>query len=121
MNIMDKKKPLSTYDRIMQDPQRKAAFEKEYRKFILVETLIPLLEKCTTPVRILVRLAGVSPTIIQDIKSGKKEGISFSTFLAILEALGYRATLQIDRPTRKSPRELRVRSLRSRKRRKIAH
>ncbi len=42
---MKKKNSLSTYERIMQDPQRKARFEEEYLEFILLDTLIPLLEK----------------------------------------------------------------------------
>lgn len=88
---------LSTYDRLMQDPHRRQKFEEGYQKFILVEILIPLLKKSEIPVRALAKAAGVSPTIIQDLKSGKKEGISYPTFLCIVEALGYRATLQVKR------------------------
>ena len=97
-------KPLSTYDRIMKDPKRRLKFEHEYRKFVLVEILIPLLEKSKASVRALADAAGVSPTVIQDIKSGKKEGVSFSTFISILKALGYNATIQIDKAPRKSSR-----------------
>lgn len=95
-------KPLSTYDRMMKDPKRRLKFEHEYRKFVLVEILIPLLEKSKLSVRVLADAAGISPTIIQDIKSGKKEGISFSTFIAILKALGYNATIQVNKTRRRS-------------------
>lgn len=107
-------KALSTYDRMMQDPKRRFKFEQEYRKFVLVEILIPLLQDCKIPVRTLADTAGISPTVIQEIKSGKKEGVSFSTFLAIIEALGYKATIQIDRERKRS--RSRVSRIRRRKR-----
>jgi hypothetical protein len=97
---------LSTYDELMQDPKRRHKFEEEYRQLVLVEILIPILEKTETPVRTLAKAAGVSPTIIQDIKSGKKEGIAYPTFLAILEALGYKAKIQITKC--RSPRKSRL-------------
>jgi len=95
---------LSTYDQLMQDPKRKQKFDEEYQRLVLVEILIPLLEKSEVPVRALAKLAGISPTIIQDIKSGKKEGISYSTFLSILEALGFRANICITRVQRAKTR-----------------
>lgn len=97
---------LSTYDQCMQDPKRRSKFEEEYRRLVLVEILIPILEKSEIPVRTLAKAAGISPTIIQDIKSGTKEGISYSTFLSILEALGYKASIHITkkRETRAKPR-----------------
>jgi DNA-binding Xre family transcriptional regulator len=86
---------LSTYDELVQDPKRRERFEEEYQRLVLVEVLIPLLEKTEISVRVLAKMAGLSPTVIQDIKSGKKEGISYSTFLSILEALGYKANIRI--------------------------
>ncbi len=88
MSLKEFDKPLSTYDRIMNDPKRRFKFEQEYQKLLLIKILIPLLEACKVPVRTLAESAGVSLTVIQDIKSGKKEGISFSLFLSILKALG---------------------------------
>lgn len=90
-----KNEPLSIYDQLMKDPKRRHKFEDEYRQLVLIEILFPILKKSEIPVRTLAKIAGVSPTIIQDIKSGKKEGISYPTFLSILEALGYRAKIQI--------------------------
>ncbi|MBI3508897.1 MAG: hypothetical protein HY069_04620 [Chlamydiia bacterium] len=88
---------LSTYDQLMKDAKRRRKFDEEYRQLVLVEILIPILEKSEIPVRTLAKAAGVSPTIIQEIKSGKKEGISYLTFLSILEALGYSARIQISK------------------------
>jgi DNA-binding Xre family transcriptional regulator len=95
---------LPTYDQLMKDPKRRRKFEEEYQQLVLVEILIPILEKSQIPVRALAKIAGVSPTIIQDIKSGKKEGISYPTFLSILEALGYRAKIQITKSHRSNVR-----------------
>ncbi len=103
-------KPISTFDRIMKDQKRRFKFEQEYRKFILVDILIPLLEKSKISVRALAHAAGVSPTIIQDIKSGKKEGISFPTFMSILEALGYSATIRVDKERRSTRKRSQTRS-----------
>jgi hypothetical protein len=110
---------LSTFDQVMKDPRRRRKFEEEYRQLVLVEILIPILEKTEIPVRALAKAAGVSPTIIQDIKSGKKEGISYLTFLSILEALGYRAKIQITkfRRSRTRPRAPKRRQLARRSRR----
>lgn len=105
---------LSTYNQLMKDPKRRRKFDEEYRQLVLVEILIPILEKSKIPVRTLAKAAGISPTIIQDIKSGKKEGISYLTFLFILEALGYRAKIQISKF-----RQPRTRSYLSKKRQKV--
>lgn len=90
-----KKNKLSSFDRLMQNPNRREQFDEKYRGLVLVEILIPLLEKSKFSVRELGKKAHLSPTVIQDIKSGKKESISFSTFLSILEALGYSAVLEV--------------------------
>jgi len=94
---MTEKNKLSTFDRLMQNPARKEQFDEKYRGFVLVEVLIPLLEKSNFSVRELAKNAHLSPTVIQDIKSGKKDSISFSTFLSILQALGYSAVLEVSK------------------------
>ncbi len=109
---------LSTYDQLMQDAKRRERFEEEYQRLVLVEILIPLLEKSEIPVRVLAGAAGVSPTIIQDIKSGRKEGISYSTFLSVLEALGYKAKIRI---TRIHKPRLKTRSRRKKSRNHLPH
>lgn len=86
---MTKKTKLSTFDRLMLNPARKEQFDEKYHGYVLVEVLIPLLEKSKFSVRELTKNAHLSPIVIQDIKSGKKDSISFSTFLSVLQALGY--------------------------------
>ncbi len=110
---------LSTFNRLMKDPKRRRKFEEEYRQLVLVEILIPILERSEIPVRTLAKTAGISPTIIQEIKTGKKEGISYLTFLSILEALGYKAKIQITKlqkpRIRSRPPKKRQQARRSRK------
>ena len=85
-----KKEPKSTFDRLMQDPKWKAGFEKGYEKFLVSEFLIEAMEENKISVRKLAKEAGVSPTIIQNMRSGKSSNISINTLAPILSALHYR-------------------------------
>jgi DNA-binding Xre family transcriptional regulator len=84
------KKQLSTFDRFMQNPKWKASFEKGYEKFLVSEFLIEAMEENNISVRKLAQKAGVSPTIIQNIRSGKSSNISINTLAPILSVLHYR-------------------------------
>ena len=98
---MTKKKPtkkiktgLSTYERLIKNPKRKAKIEKEYKQLLLSELLIALMEEDNVSVRKLAKAAGISPSIIQDIRSGKKENITLKSFSNIAAALGYAIVLE---------------------------
>jgi hypothetical protein len=65
---MDKKK-LSTFDKEMENPQFRKHFEKEYKDFLLSETLIALMKSDHKSVRKLAKECGLSPTVIQNIRS----------------------------------------------------
>ena len=83
-------KHLSTFDKLMQDPEWKAGFEKGYEKFLLSEFLIEAMEENKISVRKLAKKAVVSPTLIQNIRSGKRSNISLNTLSPILSALHYK-------------------------------
>jgi len=85
-----KDKPNSTFERLMQDPKWKAGFEKGYEKFLISELLIEAMEDNKISVRKLAQKAGVSPTIIQNMRSGKSSNISLNTLAPILSALHYK-------------------------------
>ena len=74
----------------MQNPKWKAGFEKEYEKFLISELLIEAMEENKISVRKLAQKAGVSPTIIQNMRSGKSSNISLNTLAPILSALHYK-------------------------------
>jgi DNA-binding Xre family transcriptional regulator len=84
------KKQMSTFDKFMQNPKWKASFEKGYEKFLISEFLIEAMEENKISVRKLAQKAGVSPTIIQNIRSGKSSNISINTLAPILSVLHYR-------------------------------
>lgn len=81
-------KNLSTFEREMQDPGFKDAFDKEYSEFNLSETILALMEEKKMSVRKLASRAHLSPTIIQEVKSGTRQQITFITALKIFNALG---------------------------------
>jgi len=85
---------LTTYERLTKNPKRKAKIEKEYKQLLLSELLIALMEEDHVSVRKLAKAAGISPSIIQDIRSGKKENITLKSFSNIATALGYTVVLE---------------------------
>ena len=88
------KKPVSTFNRSMQDPKRREQFEKGYNEFLLNEFLLEAMEENHISVRKLAEKAGVSPAIIQSIRSGKSSNITLKKLNNITAALGYRVRFQ---------------------------
>ena len=74
-------KKSSTFDRIMRDPERKKQFEREYKDLVLSELLLALMENDEKSVRLLAKEAGLSPTVIQNIRSGKQKDIKLDNIL----------------------------------------
>ncbi len=93
--IMDKKlkeqKVRSTFDEFVGQltPQEKRAFDEEYRELVLSELLIAAMLKDSISVRKLAEAAGVSPTVIQGIRSGTRKNISVQSLFKVLDVLGY--------------------------------
>lgn len=85
---------LTTYERLIKNQKRKAKIETEYKQLLLSELLISLMEEDHVSVRKLAKAAGLSPSIIQDIRSGKKENITLKSFSNIATALGYEIVLE---------------------------
>ena len=85
---MKPSKPLSTFDRIMKDPKRRRKFESKYRSFLLSEVIDGLMEQEGKSIRKLAREVGISPTVIQDIRSGGRTNMTLRNFLGIVSALG---------------------------------
>ena len=85
---MKPSKQVSTFDRIMKDPKRRGKFEKKYRSFLLSEVILGLMEHEGKSIRELARDVGISPTVIQDIRSGGRTNVTLRNFLGIVSALG---------------------------------
>jgi len=85
----------TTFDKfINNNPKRKAKFEKEYNEFLLSEFVLEKMEAENISVRKLAKKAGVSPTVIQKIRSQKVARINLNTFTNVLNTLGYKINIE---------------------------
>jgi len=85
----------TTFDKfINSDPKRKEKFDKEYNDFLLSEFILEKMESEQISVRALAQKAGVSPTVIQKIRSANAEKINYKTFTNVLNSLGYRISIE---------------------------
>ncbi|MGR3173985.1 MAG: helix-turn-helix domain-containing protein [Candidatus Scalindua sp.] len=77
----------TTFEKEMEDNGFKQKFEKEYKRFSLSETVLELMKKKKMSVRKLAKEAQLSPTIIQELRSGGRKQLAFATALQIINAL----------------------------------
>ena len=68
--------------------------DNESGEFRLSEFVLEKMESEHISVRSLAQKAGVSPTVIQKIRSGDAERINFRTLTGVLNSLGYRITIE---------------------------
>jgi transcriptional regulator with XRE-family HTH domain len=89
----------TTFDKVINsDPKRKERFDKEYNEFLLSEFVLEKMDAEHISVRALAQKAGVSPTVIQKIRSKNSEKINFRTFTNVLNSLGYRINIEKIQP-----------------------
>lgn len=88
------KEQLSTFDELMEDESFKEEFEAGYRDFLLSELIHAMMDEEATSVRKLAEEVGISPTTVQNLRSGKQQDIKLSNFLGIAQACGYRIILE---------------------------
>lgn len=94
MRVTIMTKPLSTFEKEMQDPEFRDAFEKEYDEFLLSETIRALMKSGKMSVRKLATAVGLSPTSIQKIRTGEQEDVKLSNFLNISHSCGFKVILE---------------------------
>ncbi len=77
------KKIKSTYDKLMESMTKaeKEVYDKELKDFIISELILATMAEDNISVRKLAKLAGVSPTVVQEIRSGLKQSFTTDTFL----------------------------------------
>ena len=80
----------TTFERMMENPEWKRDFEKGYEDFLISEFLCEQMEHSNLTVRELAERAGVSPTTVQHLRTGKAENVKVKTLLSVLHELGYR-------------------------------
>lgn len=84
------KKPKSTYEEYVESltaPDRER-FEREFKDFALSELLLAIMEQDELSVRKLAKIAGVSPTVVQAMRSWAWKDYSLHTFFKVLRGLG---------------------------------
>ena len=74
---------------MLRDPKRKKRIDREYQALLISELIQATMKKDAMTVRELAEEAGVSPTIIQDLKSGKRKNVTLITVSKVLNAIGY--------------------------------
>lgn len=84
-----KKKVKSTYEEFIENEEQNNLLNKEYKELLISELLIAAMKHDHISVRKLAAAAGVSPTIIQGLKSGAKTNITIDTLSRILDSIGY--------------------------------
>ena len=87
---MNKQEFKSTYERLIhEDPHFEEDLNRGYQEFILSELILAIMQEDHATVRKLAKEAGVSPSLIQDLKMGKRDNLTLKSFFNIMDALGY--------------------------------
>jgi|SRR5438309_10533570 len=84
------KKIESTFDKFIESltPEEHKKFDEEYKELLLSELILAAMARDNISVRKLAKMAGVSPTIVQAMRSGTKTDFSMQSFFKILRGLG---------------------------------
>lgn len=69
-------------------PKRRKEFDEGLKDFALSELVLAIMERDEVSVRKLAKIAGVSPTVVQAMRSGSKNDFSMQSFFKILKGLG---------------------------------
>ena len=85
------KKTKSTSDKFRESlsPKELKAFKEGYKDFALSELILAMMDRDEVSVRKLAKIAGISPTAVQEMRSGLKKNYSMETFYKILKSLGF--------------------------------
>ena len=102
---------MSTYDELMLDLEFKRKHEKSYRELVLSELLLAIMAEDGISIRSLAQQAGISPAIIQDIRSGKRDNLTLKTFSSLIDALGYNLVLEKRRRKTTLPRRVKMKNM----------
>lgn len=80
----------STIDTFIEslNPKELKQFNEEYKELLLSELLLAAMQQDDVSVRKLAKIAGISPTVVQAMRSGTKKDFSMQSFFKILKGLG---------------------------------
>jgi len=85
----------TTFDKFITNvPGESEKFESEYSDFLLSEFVLEKMEQDNLSIRAFAKKVGVSPTVIQKIRSKNAEKINYRTFSSVLNSLGYKIRIE---------------------------
>lgn len=87
-------KTLSTYERKMKDAKFRKVYQESYKELLFSELIIAMMEDDDKSVRKLAEEADLSPSVIQDLRSGKQHDIRVSNLIKLAHAFGYEVVLK---------------------------
>lgn len=79
----------SAFQQWIDDPRFEEKFDQEFKEFSLSELLLAIMDEDQKSVRKLAEMAGISPSSVQDLRSGKSKDVKLRNFLNIVDACGY--------------------------------
>ena len=85
---------VSTFDHEMEDPKFRISVEREEAALEVSEFMAREMAQQDLSVRRLSARSGISPTVIQGIKTGKRKNIEYTTLRPLVSALGFRITFK---------------------------
>ena len=86
----------STYEEFIENPENKKMVEEEYQELLLKELFLEMQEDKKVAVRKIAKDVGLSPRIIQSLKTGKQKNIRLTNFNKISHSFGYHIELVKD-------------------------
>jgi len=84
------KKLSTSVESCLLSPKEKHDFEAGYKEFVLSELLLAIMAQDEISVRELAKMADVSPTVVQAMRSGVKKDFSMTSFIKVLRGLGFK-------------------------------
>lgn len=86
----------STTDKFIESlsSKEKKIFDDEYKELLLSEMILAAMEEDNVSVRQLAKLAGVSPTVVQSMRSGIKKDFNLGIFFKILKSLDCKVVIE---------------------------
>lgn len=84
--------PKTTSERLYESmtPTQRQKYDDEYQELLLSELLIAITNQKELSVRKLAKEAGISPSVIQSMRSGEDKDYSLRVFFKVLTGLGYK-------------------------------
>ncbi|MBP6892577.1 hypothetical protein KBB68_03285 [Candidatus Babeliales bacterium] len=70
-------------------PLQRKKHDEDYQDLLLSELLIAITQQSEMSVRKLAKEAGISPTIVQAMRSGENKNYTLKSFFKVLKVIGY--------------------------------